>query len=147
MLNNQQILLDMLSGDEKRILHASHTVIHSGITNRKLLMELHPHLSDIKEKTRSLKYGGSLMPNDRFVEKAIRMIDESVGNKCLCEYLFDFIGQNGKSMVRYGFVLLEENMEGYIDRSIIECSSCHQRYEVEEEYTGWHATITRRKKI
>ena len=147
MLNNQQILLDMLSGDEKRILHASHTVINSGITNRKLLMELHPQLSDIKEKTRSLTDGGSLMPNDRFVEKAIRMIDESVGNKCLCEDLLDFFGQNGKSMVRYGFVLLEENMEGYIHRSIIECSSCHQRYEVEEEHTGWHATTTRCKKI
>ena len=149
MLNIEQMIADLLSGDEKRILDASHTIIHSGILNRKLINELYPYLSEIKEKTSNLHYGGTILPNSRFVEKAIRMIEDSVGDKCLCEYLFDGFGQNGKSMVKYGFVLLEENIDrdNYINRSIIECSGCRQQYQVEEEYTGWHITTTRHRAI
>ena len=145
----ESMLPDMLSGDEKRILSASHTVIYSAIKNRRLINELHPYLSEIKEKTRNLNYGGTMLPNKRFVEKAIRMIEDSVGDKCLCEYLFDGFGQNGKNMVQYGFVLLEENtdVDNYIHRSIVECSNCHKKYEVEEEYTGWYITTTRYKVI
>lgn len=38
MLNIEQMIADLLSGDKKRILDASHTVIHSGILNRKLII-------------------------------------------------------------------------------------------------------------
>ena len=147
MISKEQIISDMLSGDAERILHASHTVIHSAITNRKLIMNLFPYLSEIKKKTNNLQYGGAILPNKRFVEKAIQMIGDSIEEKCLCEYLFDGFGQNGKSMERVGFVLLEETTDNYINRSIIECPVCHQRYEVEDEYTGWHINTTRYKKI
>ena len=147
MISKEQILLDMLSGEASRVLHASHEVKDSAITNTKLIKELYPYLPEIKKKSSNLQYGGAILPNKRFVEKAIQMIEASVDEKCLCEYLFDDFGQNGKNMERFGFVLLEETMDNYINKSIIECPVCFQRYEVVEEDTGWHINSTRYRKI
>jgi len=147
MTNNEQILSDLLSGDAKRILNASHTVINCGITNRKLIQDLYQYLGEIEDKTRNIHYGGGILPNKRFVEKAIRMIRASITEECLCQHLFEKYGQSGKSLQRYGFVLLEEKTEGYINRSIIKCPACNQYYEVEEKYTGGHVTTTEHRRV
>ena len=147
MTNNEQILSDLLSGDAKRILDASHKVISCGITNKRFLQDLYLNLHEIEDKTRNIHYGGGILPNKRFVEKAIRMIRASITEECLCEHLFEKYGQSGKSLERYGFILTEEKTEGYVTRSIIQCSACNQHYEVQEKFTGGHVTTTEYRKV
>lgn len=147
MNNKEQILSELLSGDAKRILEASHTVINCGITNKRFLQDLYLYLHEIEDKTRNIHYSGGILPNKRFVEKAIRMIRASITEKCLCEHLFEKYGQSGKSLQRYGFVLLAEKTEGYVNRSIIKCPACNQHYEVEEKYTGGHVTSTEYRRV
>lgn len=62
-------------------------------------------------------------------------------------YAFDDFGQRAKTMVKYGFVLLSEGTEGYINTGEIECPRCHQKYIVEEEFSGGHITNSRHRKI
>lgn len=147
MTDKQQILLDLLSGDAKRILDASHKVISCGITNKRFLQDLYLHLHEIEDKTRNIHYGGGILPNKRFVEKAIRMIRASITEECLCEHLFEKYGQSGKSLGRYGFILLEEQTEGYVNTSIIRCPACNQHYKVQEKFTGGHVTSTEHRKV
>lgn len=146
-MSKEEVLQGFLSKDARKVLTASHEVIHSVITDRERIESLVPHLDLIKEQVQGLSYGGAILPNQRFVDKALTVIKESKGSKCLCEYAFDGFGQCAQMMEKYGFVLLSEKTEGYINKGEIECPKCHQRYIVEEEFTGWHVTSTRYRRV
>lgn len=146
-MSKEEVLENFLSGDARKVLNACHAVIHSVVTDREMIESLVPHLSRIKEATKQLNYGGGFAPNQRFVDKALKVIDNSRREKCLCEYSFDKYGQRAEFFVQRGFVLLWEKTEGFVNTGEIECSRCHQRYIVEEEFTGWHMTSTRYKKV
>ena len=146
-MSKEEVLQGFLSKDAHKVLAASHEVIHSVINERELIEALVPHLDLIQERIQGLSYGGAILPNQRFVDKALTVISESKESKCLCEYAFDGFGQYAKLMEKYGFILLSEKTEGYVNRGEIECPKCHQRYIVEEEFTGWHVTSTRYRRV
>ncbi len=146
-MSKEEVLQGYLSKDAHRVLKASHEVIHSVIKDRDMIESLVPYLEKIQEATQNLSYGGTVLPNQRFVDKALKIIWDSKENQCLCEYAFDGFGQCAKFMEKYGFVLLEEKTEGYVNTGKIECPKCHQRYIVEEEFTGWHVTSTRYRRV
>ena len=143
-----KILEGFLSNNADRVLESSHEVRRSIITDREMIEALVEDLDKIEKATRGLNYGGLLLPNRRFVDKALMIIRGSHENKCLCEFAFEDVGQSAKSLQRnFGFILLSEETKGYINAGKIECPKCHQKYLVEEEYTGGHVTKSRYWKI
>lgn len=143
-----EVLEGFLSKNADKVLKSSREVIRAVITNREMIESLVEDLDKIEEATRGLNYGGLLLPNRRFVDKALMIIRGSKENRCLCDFAFEDVGQSVKSLERnYGFILLSEETKGYINAGKIECPKCNQRYVVEEEDTGWHATSSRHWKI
>lgn len=146
-MSSEEILAGFLSKDAHKIIASSHAIIHSVITDRNRIKALHPYLDDIKEATQGISYGGAILPNQRFVDKALKVIEDSMKPDCLCEYSFDDFGQSVQMLKKVGFVVHSEKTENYITTGVIECPNCHQRYIVEEEFTGWHVTSSRHRAL
>lgn len=143
----EEILEDFLSKDARRIWSASGEVLNSVITNRDDIEALFPHLSEIRNATSGIDYGGAFLSNKRYLDKALEVIKESKGSGCLCEYAFTDYGQSVESLKNVGFILLSKKTENFITTGEVECSRCHQRYIAEEEFTGWHMTSSRHRKV
>ncbi len=147
---NVQTLVDnFLSKDPSRILDASHKVINSVVSNRLLIEALVPYLDEIINVTQGINYGGAILSNERFVSRAIDIINTSQTGECLCELSFEGFGYRAESFAKaYGFILVEPSKsEGFISTGVIQCPICKNKYEVTEEYTGWHTTTTGYKKL
>ena len=148
-MQNEDVLQGFLSKDANRVLVASNEVRKSIITNRGMIEALFPYIDEIEAATCNLSYGGTIMPNWRFVHKALMIIRDSRKKACLCEYAFEDYGQSVKMLGNYGFKILSERVERekYTTIGEIECPLCHQRYIAEEEFTGWHMTTSRHRKV
>ena len=146
-MSSEEILQGFLSKDTHKVVASSHEVIHSVITDRSLIEALYPHLGEIKKATQGMSYGGSILPNQRFVDKALKVIEDSRKPDCLCKYSFDDFGQSVQMLEKVGFEIHSEKTENYVTTGEIECPLCHQRYIVEEEFTGWHVTSSRHRAI
>lgn len=148
-MNKDEVLQGFLSKDTKLVLKSVGEVTCSVIRNRELLEELYLHLAEIKKATRGLDYGGVFLPNQRHVDEALEIISKSRGKECLCEYAFSEYGQGIEDLQQKGFILLSKKVDREKFTTIveIECPRCHQRYIAEEEFTGWHMTTSRHRKI
>lgn len=142
-MTKEDILKEFLSGDSHKIWSASGMVIKSVITDRDVIEALVPYLDEIKKATRNIDYGGAFRPNQRYINKALTVIEKSKGKECLCEYAFTDYGQSVDSLKNFGFVILSEEKDGFVVRGEVECPKCRQRYIAEEEFTGWHMTSSR----
>lgn len=142
--NKEFILQEWLSGDAYRILQAAHDIRHSCITHKETLIELYPSLEQMENISRTMDFGGMILPNKRFVDKALQLIKESVEKACLCSLLFEPFNQNGHLMQKFGFQLLSEDYDTdfMAHECIIQCPACHQKYKMEEYHTSWHMTNT-----
>lgn len=146
-MNNEEILADFLSKDAARIKFASGKVLQKVITDKEMIESLVSYLTEIRNAVRDIDYGGGFLKNQRYVEKALMVIAESKWKDCLCEYAFADYGQSVESLQEYGFELLSKAQDGFVTRGVVECPQCHQRYEAEEEFTGWHMTSSRHRAI
>jgi len=93
-MSSEEILQGFLSKDAHKIVTSSHEVIHSVITDRSHIEALYPHLGEIKKATQGMSDGGTILRNQRFVDKALRVIEDSGKPDCLCKYSFDDFGQS-----------------------------------------------------
>lgn len=142
--NKEYILEEWLSGQEHRILQAAHDIAHNCIVHKNVLTELYPLRQQMEDIATPLDFGGHILPNKRFVEKALMLIKESIERPCLCALTFERHAQNGHLMQQYGFKLHSEDYDTdfMAHECIIECPVCHQQYKIEEYDTGWHMTVT-----
>lgn len=145
----QELVNDFLSGYPSQVLDASHRVINLAVQNRLLIEALVPYLGGIINATSGLSYGGAILSNERFVRRAIDIIDASQTSECLCKFMFEPFGYNAESFAKaYDFLLIEPSKsEGFIRTGVVQCPVCKNKYEVTEEYTGWHTTTTTYKKL
>ncbi len=143
------IVDNFLSEDPSKILDASHKVINSVIRNRPLIEALVPYLDEIISYTAWINYGGAIISNERFVERAIKIIKTSQTRECMCYLTFDSFGCTAEMVAdSHGFILVEPSKrDGYISTGVIQCPVCKNKYAVSEEYTGWHTTTTKYKKL
>lgn len=142
--NKEYVLEEWLSGQEHRILQAAHDIAHNCIVHKDVLTELHPLRQQMEDIATPLDFGGMILPNKRFVDKALQLIKESVERSCLCSLLFEPFNQNGHIMTQFGFQFLSEDYDTdfMAHECIIQCPVCHQKYKIEEYNTGWHMTST-----
>jgi len=143
----EEILEDFLSKDARRIWSASGKVLNSVITDREDIEALFPHLGEIRSATSGIDFGGAFLPNKRYLDKALMVIKASKSSECLCKYAFTDYGQSVESLENVGFILLSKKTENFVTMGEVECSRCHQRYIAEEEFTGWHMTSSRHRKV
>ncbi len=147
-MSGEEMLQGFFSGDASRILKACHAVNHAAISDRETIEAVAVYLDEIREVVKGKSYGGAVLPNQRFVDRAVTIIEESKRPTCLCKYVFDGFAQCAASLERsYGFILESEETKGFVNSGIIRCPRCGQRYLVEEEFTGWHMTSTRHRPI
>ena len=150
-MSTEELLKGLMSDDSDEILETAYKINRMVSSNNEQLVELAQHLPQIEENIKGKDFGGVIMSNDRFVYRAIDMIKAAKeGGKCRCEKVFEPFAQNAEYLASsYGFILVKksESVSQYVMRGEIECPNCGARYEVEEEYTGWHMTSSRHKRI
>lgn len=134
----------LLSSDPDVIRSASFAVSNSvlkPVAERKAyLAPAYSNIELIKGNTKDIQLGGMFASNSRFLSRAIRIIEGNESDECFCRLLIDEFGSSANGLARQGFILVEKDkpLEQYTTRGVVECPVCHMRYEIVEEYTGWH---------
>lgn len=151
-MTGEEIKKNLLSDDASTILHTAHDILYMSTMNVKeresVLNDAYLCLDEIKEHVKDMEFGGAILPNKRFVYRALSLIEQSKDGQCKCMLAFDGYGQDESTMQEcYGFRICFHELDGYIERSIIQCPCCKTFYEIENEYTGWHVNTFRHRKI
>lgn len=146
--DKEEILNGLLSDDPETIQSAARDVIDCVILSRETIAYLWNYKNEIKKNLSAQRdYGGGIAPNNRFVEKALEIIERFKTVDCLCEYAFDSFGQYPSSMLRYGFEVLSVSHKDYTDSGVVMCPLCKQKYSISCTYTGWHTDLSAYQKI
>ena len=136
------LLEDITSRDPHRIWSSSCAIRE--LRDIDELKYLASHLDEIKQKIEGVDLGGAVRANSTHFDFAIRKL-EFVKNsdECLCRlYLLDDLyNPNREQKAGNIRITAEVLIEGkWIDHYECECSSCFQRFRVEEReyhYTWW----------
>jgi hypothetical protein len=135
------ILSDLTSGNADQIWEGACAI--RDLRDLRELRELALHLPEIRSKTEGIRLGGAVRPNSSHLEFALRKLEFVADpSGCLCRLypqddLFSPEREEGAGAVR---ILDRVLKNGYLDFYLCECTSCAQRYRVEEgeyHYTWW----------
>lgn len=146
--DKEEMLNGLLSDDPETIQSAARDVIDCVILSRETIAYLSKYKNKIKKNLSVERdYGGGIAPNNRFVDKALEIIEQFETGNCLCEYAFDSFGQYPSSMLRYGFEVLSVKHNGYTDSGVVMCPRCKQKYSISCTYTGWHTDLSAYRRL
>ena len=143
-VDGEIIKKQLLSSDKYVVRKAVFAVIDLVLgppkKRKAFLSASYENLSLIKENTKGIDMGGIFAPGDRFLSRAIQIIEGNFSEKCFCRLAIDEFGPSANGLAKKGFILVQpdESINAYSRRGIIECPVCHKRYSITEEYTGWH---------
>ncbi|MDF2588507.1 MAG: hypothetical protein K0S41_2348 [Anaerocolumna sp.] len=132
-----EILQNILSHDTHKVWEASCNIISLGQDNERM-KEFIPYLEDIRTNTRGLNMGGLIVPNQRFIDKAIEIIEfykKDTGCSCclLGEDSNPSHEEKNGNMIIQDIIHIENS--NYIDYYIVNCMKCNKKYKVfEREY-------------
>ncbi len=129
--STKELLDEILSGDPKMVWSSSGTIVKLS-QDEERMKEFIPYLDEIKAKTANLDMGGLLAPNNRFVNKVIRILEHYKTNQeCSC-CLFD--GNDNPSYYKNIEIKEEVNFKdsNRVDYYVVECKKCNQKYKVYE---------------
>lgn len=135
-MTNQEIISEITSRDTHKVWNSSCKIIEIGQDTERII-ELIPYLDLIKDKTKGLKMGGGLAPNQRFIDFAIRILEHyKSSQECSCNlYLEHSI--NPEREEKNGFITILEKKQGdwEIDY-LIACTKCGTEYKVNRNDGG-----------
>lgn len=147
-INGETIKKNLLSKDKDLIIDTAHAVISTVVLpadkRKELLRPSFESLTKIEESCNGVDLGGLFMPNSRFLRRAISIIQYNDKDECPCEISFElFGGLDAEGLSKYrGFDLVQPSKRDpnneFVFVGVVECPSCHQKYEVRDEYTGGH---------
>jgi hypothetical protein len=139
---SNELLEDITSRDPIRVWSSSCAIIK--LRDADQLDYLASKLETIRESARNLSLGGSLFPNAQHLSFAVRKLEFQRSHAgCLCALYSEYLFYDPEQEANAGNVLVEEITyikEKWIDTYRCRCTSCGQRYRVEEgesHYTWW----------
>ncbi|MCP1638428.1 hypothetical protein J2T50_000121 [Streptococcus gallinaceus] len=125
---NQEILDDLLSKNE-HLMWSGACALNSLSQNPNRVKFFIPYL----EKIKSLKLsGGLLLPSQRFIDRAVKLIEfqRDSPELCSCRFLPEEIEFDPEQLEAGGYVRITKRARGLGDTYLVECLRCHQWYEV-----------------
>lgn len=141
---DSELVDDLLSGDERRVLHAVWAIFAT--RDPAVLQPVARSLARIERATDDLDLGGALISNRRNLDHAFDRVRRFTEGKCLCGVYPGHVRYEPAKEERHGHVRIVEEIEvlfqGRPDRPrrICECTACGRRFDVEEgeyHYTWW----------
>lgn len=138
-----QVLKEITSRDTHKVWRSSCEIIKYS-QNENVISPLIKHLPFIKKKIANLDMGGALLPNQRFVDFAIKIIEfyrDSKGQCSCCLYLQ--YGVNPQKEEKNNFISINETMKiegGWVDYYLASCSKCNKGFKIierEGHFTWW----------
>ena len=142
--DSETLKKQLLSCDEyvvRNAVFAVHNlVLKPPAQRREFLDSAYQSLPLIKKNLQSIDMGGMFANNNRFSNRAIKIIEGNNTDNCYCRLIIDEFGANAEGLAKKGFILITPNkkIDDYNIEGVIECPVCHKRYRITEEYTGWH---------